>query len=264
MIAISLGFHDVEEVRRLGGADIRACPSLYTITRKTFQSHLQSIARGARSNSVCMVHEAIGSVGIPIYLTFDDGASGAYDVIAEELETMNWRGHFFITTSWMGRSGFMNGKQIRDLHDRGHVIGSHTHTHPARMSSLAWEDLLKEWITSRAILSDVTGQDVSMASVANGYYSQKVGKTAAESGIRLLFNSEPTMTTHTQDGCRVFGRYAIKSRTPPAISGAIAAGNASPRWTQAALWQLRKAAKSIAGESYLKIREMVHSGGRPR
>ena len=151
----------------------------------------------------------------------------------------------------------MNAGQIRELRKRGHVIGSHTHTHPARMSNLTAAELDTEWQVSCKILADILGEPVKTASVADGYYSSQVGQSAANAGIEVLFNSEPVKSVGKVDGCMILGRYAVKSVTPPKVSGDLAAGAAIPCLKQAALWEAKKAAKAIAGESYLTVRRLL-------
>ncbi len=256
MKAISIGYHDVVEELETGDDPLRRCPSYYTLSRKAFQHHLESIRQQAPNNTVEAIRKArTWQQQIPIFLTFDDGAIGAYTCIADELESRNWRGHFFVTSSWINKPGFMNPSQIRELHQRGHVIGSHTHSHPDRMSNLSWASLIEEWSLSSKILSDILGEPVKVASVADGYYSEKVGKSAAESGIEVLFNSEPIRGISTVDGCLILGRYSIKADTPAATSGAIAAGAFWPSLRQTGLWEAKKAMKAIGGDSYLTIRK---------
>jgi len=198
---------------------------------------------------------------VPLFLTFDDGAVSSYTCVAGELEQRGWRGHFFVTTDWTGRPGFLAARQIRELHARGHVIGSHSCSHPARMSKLSWEELLREWKESCAILSDILQEPVVTASVADGYYSLKVGKAAAAAGIQVLFTSEPSAKVSNVDGCLILGRYSIQSHTPARVSGAIAARNRWPRLRQAILWQAKKPVKALAGESYFTIRRLLLSRG---
>src|SRR5262245_47304812 len=50
---------------------------------------------------------------------------------------------------------------------------------------------------SRELLRDILGESVTVASVPGGYYGRAVAETAAEAGIRVLFNSEPTTRTQT-------------------------------------------------------------------
>ena len=99
------------------------------------------------------------------------------------------------------------------------------------------------------------------ASVADGYYSRKVGKAAAAAGIQVLFTSEPSAKVASVDGCLILGRYSIQSQTPAGVSGAIAARNQWPRLRQAILWQAKKPVKALTGEAYFTIRRLLLSRG---
>ena len=153
----------------------------------------------------------------------------------------------------------MNARQIQELNQRGHIIGSHTHTHPERMSNLSMNELVSEWSVSRGILEEILGERVRIASVADGYYSKKVGLSAADAGIEVLFNSEPVKSVGQEQGCLILGRYAVKSVTSPKGSGDLAAGAILPCFVQMALWESKKAAKALAGESYLNVRRFLLS-----
>jgi peptidoglycan/xylan/chitin deacetylase (PgdA/CDA1 family) len=184
--------------------------------------------------------------------------------VTDELEKYGWRGHFFITTDWIGRPGFLDRQQIRELHRRKHVIGSHSCIHPERMSHLGWAELMREWSESCAILSDILGEQVRVASVPGGYYSRNVGKTAAAAGIEVLFTSEATAAASVLDGCLILGRYFIQMHTPPGESGAIAAGHILPRWRQSVLWGAMKPVKALTGQRYSTIRDYLISRILPR
>ncbi|OAB77339.1 hypothetical protein ULVI_12615 [Cochleicola gelatinilyticus] len=80
-----------------------------------------------------------------VAFTFDDGFEECYHVIAPLLEKYNTTGAFFINANFVEsddvyRTAFndriridtktpMNWSQIKELHERGHVIGSHTMDH---------------------------------------------------------------------------------------------------------------------------------------
>ena len=260
MKAISIGYHDVVEQLNQGEDSLRRAPAYYTLDRKTFQQHLDEIRKRSPQPQVSTIAgKKQWGPQVPVFLTFDDGACCAFTCIAEELEARGWHGHFFVTSSWIGKPGFMDRTQIRELHQRGHIIGSHTHTHPERMSNLSLQELVSEWSVSRGILEEILGQQVRTASVADGYYSKKVGLSAAHAGIEVLFNSEPLKSVGEQQGCMIMGRYAVKSVTPPKGSGDLAAGALLPCFAQMALWEAKKAAKAIAGESYLSVRRLLLS-----
>jgi peptidoglycan/xylan/chitin deacetylase (PgdA/CDA1 family) len=262
MRAISLGYHDVVDEAAEVLAAVGPVRMVYKLDRRDFCNHLRAIRLQAGEARVQTIdRRRTWRREQPVFLTIDDGALSGYTCIADELELHNWRGHFFITTDWIGRPGFMDRWQLRELRARGHVIGSHSRTHPERMSQLGWGDLLKAWFESCDALSGILGERVSTASVAGGFYSRKVARAAAAAAIEVLFTSEPTTRASVVDGCLVLGRYSIQRRTPFGMSGAIAAGEPWPRWRQTVAWKARKAVKAVTGESYLTIRRLLLSGG---
>src|SRR5437879_513325 len=95
---------------------------LYKLGRREFARHLEAIRAAIGSREVC--------------LTFDDGGVSAYERVAGMIEQFDWRGYFFVTTDWIGRPGFLNAAQICELDRRGHVMGSHSCSHPTRMACI--------------------------------------------------------------------------------------------------------------------------------
>jgi peptidoglycan/xylan/chitin deacetylase (PgdA/CDA1 family) len=256
MKAVSLVYHDVTD----GSTALSGYKALYKIDRQDFHNHIQSIRQQPRQIAVRSIDRFRSwDDEVPVFLTFDDGELGAYTYVAGELEQHGWRGHFFITTNWIGRTGFLDRRQIRELRSRGHIIGSHSCSHPARMSYLAEKDLMREWTESCSILSEILGEQVRVASVPHGYYSKKVGRAAASTGIEVLFTSEATAATSVLDGCLILGRYSIQRGTPPSESGAIAAGRVWPRGLQTILWTAKKPIKALFGDSYFAIRRRLLS-----
>src|SRR6187397_514021 len=62
----------------------------------------------------------------PFMLTFDDTRQEHYSIAAPEMEKYGFKGVFFVMTIPIGRPNYMTTEQIKELSDRGHVIGSHT------------------------------------------------------------------------------------------------------------------------------------------
>ena len=260
MRAITLGYHDIIDPNGPAFPDPRGASSTYSLSRAEFRRQMQAIARTSAANSVVTIQQARQwGTQVPVFMSFDDGQAGAYNCAAEELEACGWRGHFFVTTNWIDRPGFMSRTQIRELHERGHVIASHTLSHPSRMSELPWDSLLREWGESVETLSEILGTKVEVASVADGYYSRRVGQSAAAAGIRVLFNSEPTSATSFVDDCLILGRYAVQAQTAEAEVVAIAKGENWHRWKQSALWGIKGVAKRVGGQQYLNLRRRLLS-----
>src|SRR5690606_32876618 len=135
-------------------------------------------------------------------------------------------------------------------HRRGHVIGSHSASHPERMSWLAPVGQYEEWRRSLERLGSIIGAPVRVASVPNGFYSPAVARSASAAGIQVLFTSEPTVKAAQVDSCLVLGRYSVQARTPAAAAAALLGRSPVDRLKQSYSWTVKKVAKSLAGESY--------------
>lgn len=190
---------------------------------------------------------------VPPLFTFDDGGASA-ERIADALARHGWRGYFFVTTRCLNRPGFVDARTVTALHAGGHVIGSHSHTHPLRMARCPPARLRDEWSRSVGILSDLLGEPVTCASVPGGDYSDAVASAAAVAGIRVLFTSEPTSRERAVDGVRVLGRFPILASTRPRTAAALAAGSVIARARWAAAWQGRRLAKRAFGTAYHRAR----------
>jgi peptidoglycan/xylan/chitin deacetylase (PgdA/CDA1 family) len=214
-------------------------PDRYKIRQPLFEA----IARSARS---------AGTV-----LTFDDGGRSALEVVAPALAEHGVRGEFLVATARLGTSGFLDHKGVAELAAAGHVIGSHSHTHPEVMPALSNEQILAEWRTSIAILEDAAGGPVEHASVPNGFVNQCVVAAAQEAGIRTLFTSKPTQRRRTYQTMDVVGRFAVLAVDRPRRAVALASGALLPRLEQQARWNVLSLPKQLLGERYPAVRSRI-------
>ncbi|MBK7597448.1 MAG: polysaccharide deacetylase family protein [Acidobacteria bacterium] len=263
---ISLIYHDVvrrEDHQQSGFPTADA--AIYKLDPDLFKQHLAAIAGAVSSRPILVTELESNNEGNegsehPWMITFDDGGSSSHHPIADLLEAAQWRGHFFITTDYVGKPGFMTREQIRDLRRRGHIIGSHSCSHPLRFASRPWEEMKREWSESAKALSEILEEPVLMASLPGGQYSRRVAQAAAAAGIKVLFTSEPVVRIDNVDGCLVIGRYSIQRWMPPAVAAGLASGLPTPRFKQWAWWEIKKATKAVGGETYLKLREILSIG----
>jgi peptidoglycan/xylan/chitin deacetylase (PgdA/CDA1 family) len=216
----------------------------YKVTPEHFQAHLDAIASSTPPD-----------LPAPL-LTFDDGGASA-NWVADELERYGLFGHFFVTVNYIGTGGFLDERAIRRLAARGHLIGSHSCSHPLRMADCSPARLLSEWASSRAALADILGTDVAVGSVPGGAFEERVGEAAAEAGFRTLFTSEPTRAFRISRGLTLIGRFTLHRWTTPATAAAAAAGSWLPWARQAALWKTKKLGKRVAGKHYLRLRKII-------
>lgn len=260
MRAATLLYHDVVEDGDFESSGFRgAGAAVYKLRVADFASHLEAIAARveAAPARVPELDSKVAGPAVPWLLTFDDGGASALDPTAGLLEDRGWRGHFFVTASRVGRPGFLDGAAVRSLAGRGHIVGSHSWSHPARFSSLSPQLMREEWRRSVDSLQEITGAPVTAASVPGGFYSDAVAEAAAEVGIRHLFTSEPILQSSVVDGCRVLGRLSLRRTSSAWLAASFAAGQFAPRAAQWVAWNGRKAAKRLAGPAYEAVRERL-------
>jgi peptidoglycan/xylan/chitin deacetylase (PgdA/CDA1 family) len=227
--------------------------ALYKVTLELFEAHLDAIEQSRPADPAHPAHPA------PV-ITFDDGGVSAMGA-ADALERHGFIGHFFVTTNYIGTRGFVNERDIRELAHRGHVVGSHSCSHPLRMGHCAWPQLLDEWSRSRSTLSDILGEEVCTASVPGGDFAPQVAEAAAEAGITRLFTSEPTREPRAAYGLTLIGRFAIQRWTAAETAAALAAGVWLQCARQAMMWNAKKMTKRFGGERYLQLRKMLLGHG---
>ncbi len=250
-------YHDIVESENWKSSGFAGSDAdIYKLDRNVFAAHLERLK--INNISPKTVFEAINQPNqSDVLMTFDDGGESAYTDAAELLEKFNWRGHFFVATDFIDSATFLKRKQIRELHNRGHIIGSHSASHPTRMANCTRSQMINEWQESVKKLSDIIGDSVTVASVPGGYYSTDVAKTASECGIKFLFNSEPTTQLFVVDKCKVLGRYTIQQSLTIQQFDKLSQGDSLYQFQQYALWNAKKIVKKLGGKTYLEIRKRI-------
>jgi len=74
---------------------------------------------------------------VKLTLTFDDSTKDHIDVAAPLLAKHGWKGTFNVVTDLVGHPNRLTWDDIRSLQRQGHVIASHTATHPDLAALLA-------------------------------------------------------------------------------------------------------------------------------
>jgi peptidoglycan/xylan/chitin deacetylase (PgdA/CDA1 family) len=187
----------------------------------------------------------------------DDGGAAYYKWIAERLERRGWRGHCFVSSDCIGRRGFLSREQVRELAARGHVIGSHSASHPLRFSALPFTEMVSEWSRSRAALEEIVGRQVDVGSVPGGYFSPEVARAARDAGLRVLFTSEPVTRVNEDKDLLIIGRFTIRRGDPRDRARRLVS---APAWTRSlewASWNAKGLVKPLLGPSYVRIADWL-------
>ena len=204
-------YHDVADDPTTSGYQ-RPGALAYRHTVSALSDHLDQMAASGRTTRAIDEIDFEHS-GRFLTITFDDGGKSAL-AACDLLNARKWKGHFFIVTSLLKDPLFLDPQAIRYIRSCGHVIGSHSHTHPDIFRSQSLEKMNQEWSTSCSRLSDLLGESCQVASVPGGDISPRVFESADASGIRYLFTSEPWLRPRKVGNCWVLGRVCPKVGTP--------------------------------------------------
>lgn len=257
---ITLLFHDVyagspgESGFAGPGAD------RYKLPLAAFKAQIEAVTR-VRGDLPVLVTDAPRAQGtkLPFALSVDDGGLSYHSVIAPCLADYGWRGHCMVTTGRLGHPGFLHGHHLRDIHAAGHLIGTHSVTHPPRFDTCSWEQLVAEWSRSKEALENVIGERVIAGSIPGGYYSRRVAEAARAAGLEILMSSEPETSIHDVAGCRVFGRFTLRRDSPPDLAARLVQAGQAARAQQWLAWNAKKVLKKSLGAGYMQLTSrLVH------
>ncbi|HEY3645389.1 MAG TPA: polysaccharide deacetylase family protein [Gammaproteobacteria bacterium] len=249
---LSLLFHDVYAADPAESGFDGEIAARYKLPLHEFNEQVVRLAEVLEAAPVLAGQEH-ADFGVPVAITVDDGGLSYHSQVADLLEEQGWRGHCFMPTAWIGRPGFLERQHLRDLHQRGHVFGSHSVSHPMRFAACSYAEMVREWRDSRAELEDILGARVRTASLPGGYYSKQVAESAAEAGITTLFTSEPETRARNVHGCTVLGRYTIRRGDGPSYPARLVARASVARQAAWCKWNAKKVLKAALGAGYPRL-----------
>ena len=113
MRVIALQYHDVVGD---GAWDASGFPgddaATYKMAAGDFADHVRAVSRAAAPHAHGVLDllapgrgGAAANGRLPVLFTFDDGGVSAITHTADALEAHGWRGHFFVTTDYIGKPG---------------------------------------------------------------------------------------------------------------------------------------------------------------
>ncbi len=97
----------------------------------------------------------------------------------------------------LARGLWMGAAELRALHDAGHVIGLHSHTHPTQMASLPRAQQAHEYSQNHARLQHLLGAPpVAMAHPCNSYTAETLDVLRAL-GVRVGFRANAELASYS-------------------------------------------------------------------
>lgn len=245
MKKISLMYHDVFNDSFTESGFQNKSALKYKISRQAFENQISIISLYCEShlinkNNIC--------------LTFDDGGISFLRVIAPILEKFGFKGYFFIATKLINTTGFLSELNIVELDLRGHIIGTHSHSHPQNISVLSDGEIEYEWAKSITILAKILQKPIAFASIPNGFFSYCSRKVLFANGIDTIFTSNPTSSVKVIDNKMILGRFPVSSGMTPKDVVLLIKQFSILRIEQKIKWHLLKILKLTLGKYYFNLR----------
>lgn len=251
-MTVVLLYHDVAPKREFDSHG-RPGPhaAIYKLEPAQFEAHLDAIERTGKTVGLLRPGNSTPEVAF----SFDDGGRSSL-AIADALERRGWRGHFYVVTDAIGTAEFLGADEVRELDRRGHVVGSHTHSHPDGMAELSDEAIDAEWVRSRAALADLLGRAPEQAAVPGGDVSASVIRGAANAGYEVLMTSDPVESVERNGSLSVVGRFPIWGSTRPERAAGYATGRIAARARLVLSWRAKRLAKQFTPRAYERLRRL--------
>lgn len=215
----TLGYHEVTDEPLTSGF-VRRGAVRFTLSPGAFATHLDSMADRARRPRL-VTDVDLEQPGRHLLLTFDDGGRSAMHA-AEELGRRGWHAHFFVITARLGERTFLSARDVRELYELGHLVGSHSHTHPEIIRELPPARIREEWRASVDGLAQLLGAPCVAGAVPGGHTSSVVELAAIEAGLRYVFTCTPTTRPRRVGGSWVLGRALVRRTTSASAIAALA------------------------------------------
>lgn len=230
----------------------------FKIASNVFESHLEYLCQaGYVSASIEQWKEVGGCPQGHVLLTFDDGGLSAYETVFPLLDKFGFVGHFFIVTDDIDRPGFLSKEMIRELADTGHVIGSHSCSHP----ELIYVDhisLKNEMVQSKIILESILGRACSAFSIPTGEMNRSVVMAALDAGYQYVFSSTPGYLRNYLPGSLI-SRWAVRSDVDDSLIWLKKVISKDPflLCKISLRWKLVRIMRIVLGGSFYRIRDRI-------
>lgn len=151
-----------------------------------------------------------------VAITFDDAHADNREVAALELAEVGMSATVFVVTNWVGQRGYCSWSQLRELHELGWSVQSHTASHPF-LSTLAPDALRHELQSSRFEIEDRVGNAVTTLALPNGDWPRRDWRSLiAESGYEIVATSRwrgNQSPLPEVEGVQVVNRHTVRRDT---------------------------------------------------
>lgn len=164
-----------------------------SVSPEQFEKQLQAI-KDAGYTAITFKDLSLPLPEKPIILTFDDGYDDAYGDAFPKLRKAGMRGVFYIVNEYVGKSGYANEAQVKEMAQGGMEIGAHTQSH-RDLSKMGESDQEKQLVESKAGLEKLLGLPVLSLCYPTGKYNDLTVKLAKKAGYTTATTTKRGIAT---------------------------------------------------------------------
>jgi len=111
------------------------------------------------------------------------------DEMIKILERLNVQATFFFE----GRYAEEHQEQVLKIHQKGHLIGNHSYSHPARWGTYTYDQYKEEIVKTNEVLTSITGNPVIYFAPPGGEFNDKTVKAAYDQGMYTILWTADTI-----------------------------------------------------------------------
>ncbi len=142
-----------------------------------------------------------------VIFTFDHGEMNNFTYAFPLLQKYHCHAYFFIIGEKVGKPGYMGWKELKEMHEAGMTIGSHSLTNEI-LTDLLETQMEEELLASKRYLEKNLNITVDSFSVPRGFCNERIIKKAHEIGYKNVFVLDKS--SNIQSPC--YERIAIKKK----------------------------------------------------
>jgi peptidoglycan/xylan/chitin deacetylase (PgdA/CDA1 family) len=182
-----LCYHQVRQHTSNDGKIARA----YTVTPELFAAHMRMLHDSCfhtvlpaqlyeyYTNGAPLPHR-------PVVITFDDNTLSQFTNALPVLNKYGFKATFFVMTVAIGKPGYMNTAQLKQLHTEGHTIGCHTWDHQD-LRKLPADQWTKQLDDPLKTLNGITGKPIVDFAYPFGAWNENAILQIKQRDIHMAF-----------------------------------------------------------------------------
>jgi peptidoglycan/xylan/chitin deacetylase (PgdA/CDA1 family) len=189
--ALALTFHRLAEEIVKDSKKQKPSVERYTVSARLFADLTDCLLPSICCSVADFTQKSSGNWIIP---TFDDGFSSDYEVAYTLLREKKLKATFFVTVKNIGKPGYLNSDNLKDMSNNGMEIGSHGLTH-RYLITLPKKEAIKEIKESKDQLEQLVGDEVTSYAPVGGHFHNWMIRAASDGGYKAFATMIPGKTS---------------------------------------------------------------------